>query len=174
MEDRGERILWHIKTCTKIVFAVAKNIFAESHFHEHVSKTEEKTIACSQSGKSAIRAIKRKQLQIRLEKLYLLWQKSNLVSLTKKTFFPFLHRTFFSYSSLFNVLSQGWAYFLVCVALRYICWQGFVSKSSVWPCMPDRWCTEKLDELQSLKHCRRQFFLLLINLKLSCWLWYDI
>ena len=47
------------------------------------------------SGKSAIWAIKEKQLQIRLEKLYLLRQISNLVSLTisipaKGTFFLFL------------------------------------------------------------------------------------
>lgn len=53
---------------------------------------------------------------------------------------------------------------------------SLLSSSSVSPCMPDRWCSEKQDGLYSLKHCRRQVHLLLINLKLSCWalVWYDI
>lgn len=94
----------------------------------------------------------------------LIWSPSQ-----KKTFFAFLHWKR-SCSSIFNkALSQGKAYSLVCVALRYFCWQGFGNKSSVWPCMPDRWCREKRDEPYSLKHCRRQVCLLLINLKLSCW-----
>ena len=45
---------------------------------------------------------------------------------------------------------------------------SLLSSSSVLPCTPDRWCGEKQDELYSLKHCRRQPRLLLINLKLSC------
>ena len=45
---------------------------------------------------------------------------------------------------------------------------SLLSSSFVWPCMPDRWCREKQDELYSLKHCTRQVCLLLINLKLSC------
>ena len=79
------------------------------------------------SGKSAIWAIKKKRLQIRFEKLYLLTKVSNLVFLTKKTLFPFLHRTLFSYSYLFKGFWPraefiSWSVWLYCICVGSALW----------------------------------------------------
>lgn len=113
---------------------------------------------------------------------------------------------FFLFLHIQQAFVPGLSLFLICAALLCFCWQGFVSKNGKYSskgspvkvrtpqyrqhsgglffaefklcfALHARWCSQKQDELYSLKHCRRRVCLLLINLKLSCWVclvWYDI